>query len=198
MAIIRNRQRNGTVYVYQSDSYWDDAKQKQVTSRKLIGKVDPETGEIVPTGKVGRHRKDDPKATADTTIAEKYWVMYQEACKDLTKKDLVIHRQKKQVERVIREQEKLLEQVTEIITASIERNRQLLAQMEEESRAKAPAQAVGAPVAGDGAAAGAPAAGTLAASEPAADTPAGEPARGEKPGAENGGAAAPKDRADSV
>lgn len=61
MAILKvyNKKRDIT-YVYDSYSYWDKEKQQPRSKRKLIGKVDPVTGEIVPTGKHGgRKRKTE-------------------------------------------------------------------------------------------------------------------------------------------
>ena len=64
MAIIKKYNKtNKTTYVYDSVSYWDKEKQQPRSKRKLIGKIDPETGEIVPTG--GRGRK--PKSTVSET-----------------------------------------------------------------------------------------------------------------------------------
>ena len=45
--------------MYESESYWDKEKKQPRSRRKLIGKLDEETGEIIPTGKSGR-RKTDP------------------------------------------------------------------------------------------------------------------------------------------
>ena len=50
--------RTGTVYVYESTSYWDPATKMPRCHRRLIGKVDPQSGEVVPTGKRGRRKKD--------------------------------------------------------------------------------------------------------------------------------------------
>lgn len=43
--------KSGTTYVYESESYWDKEKKQPRSRRKLIGKIDEATGEIVPTGK---------------------------------------------------------------------------------------------------------------------------------------------------
>ena len=61
MAIVKihNRTR-GVTYVYESHSYWDKELKQPRSTRKLIGKIDPETGETVPTGKRGC-----PKGSAD-------------------------------------------------------------------------------------------------------------------------------------
>lgn len=71
MSIVKayNRERDVT-YVYESESYWDKDKKQPRARRRLIGKIDPETGEIVPTGRRGRPRKDadasqDANATQD-------------------------------------------------------------------------------------------------------------------------------------
>lgn len=54
MSIVKLRdKRSGTTYVYESKSYWDKEKKQPRSRRKLIGKLDEETGEIVPTGKSG-------------------------------------------------------------------------------------------------------------------------------------------------
>ncbi len=42
---------NGTTYVYENISYWDKTEQKTKHHRKCVGKLHPETNEIVPTRK---------------------------------------------------------------------------------------------------------------------------------------------------
>lgn len=59
MAIIRQYHKDtDTTYVYESTSYWDVEKQQSRSKRKLLGKVDPQTGELIPTGKRGRKKKE--------------------------------------------------------------------------------------------------------------------------------------------
>ena len=48
--------RTGITYVYESESYWDKEKKQPRSHRKLIGKIDPETNEIIPTGPRGRKK----------------------------------------------------------------------------------------------------------------------------------------------
>ena len=58
MAIIKQYHPDTqTTYVYESTYYWDADKQQSRSKRKLIGKVDPKTGETVPTGKRGPKTK---------------------------------------------------------------------------------------------------------------------------------------------
>lgn len=43
--------RTGITCAYESVSYWDKEKKQSQAKRKLIGKVDPATGNLVPTKK---------------------------------------------------------------------------------------------------------------------------------------------------
>ena len=57
MAIVKQYdKRSGITYAYEAEYYWDKEKQQSRSKRKLIGRVDMETGEIIPTD--GRCRKD--------------------------------------------------------------------------------------------------------------------------------------------
>lgn len=70
MAIIKQYHKDtDTTYVYESISYWDEEKKQSRSNRRLIGKLDPETGEIIPTGKRGRKPKE-ASAPAAGTCAE--------------------------------------------------------------------------------------------------------------------------------
>lgn len=66
MAIIKQyNQKFGITYVYESESYWDPDKKQSRSKRKLIGRLDPETGEIIPTGGRGRKPKNpEPSSPA--------------------------------------------------------------------------------------------------------------------------------------
>ena len=60
MAIIKQYHKDtDTTYVYESISYWDAEKGQSRSKRRVIGKLDPDTGEIIPTGKRGRTKKSD-------------------------------------------------------------------------------------------------------------------------------------------
>jgi len=41
--------RTGNTYFYESIAYWDSEKKQSRAKRKLVGKLDPETGKMVPT-----------------------------------------------------------------------------------------------------------------------------------------------------
>lgn len=70
MSLVKLKdKRSGTTYVYESESYWDKEKKQPRSRRKLIGKLDEETGEIIPTGKSGR-KKAAQKETEENSSPE--------------------------------------------------------------------------------------------------------------------------------
>ena len=70
MSLVKLKdRRTGTTYVYESESYWDKEKKQPRSHRKLIGKLDDETGEIIPTGKSGR-KKSSKKETGENTAPD--------------------------------------------------------------------------------------------------------------------------------
>ena len=60
--------RSGITYVYESTSYWDKEKKQARSHRKLIGRLDPETGKVLPTD--GRGHKRGHKVI-DTSVPRK-------------------------------------------------------------------------------------------------------------------------------
>ena len=60
MAIItQTDKRTGITYAYETTYYWDKEKQQSRSKRTCIGKVDPATGNIIPTR--GRAKKGESK-----------------------------------------------------------------------------------------------------------------------------------------
>ena len=62
MAIVKQLdKRSGITYAYESKSFWDKEKKQSRSRRTLIGRVNPDTGEIVPTDNrnKGRSLLDD-------------------------------------------------------------------------------------------------------------------------------------------
>ena len=47
--VYQKDKRVGITYAYESESYWDKEKQQPRARRKLIGRLDEVSGEIVPT-----------------------------------------------------------------------------------------------------------------------------------------------------
>jgi transposase len=60
--VYQKDKRSGLTYAYKSVSYWDKEKQQSRSNRTLIGRLDPQTGEVVPTD--GRNRKSKEAETA--------------------------------------------------------------------------------------------------------------------------------------
>ena len=65
--VYQTNKKTGVTYVYESISHWDKEKQQSRARRRCIGKVDPETKEIVPTRKrtpaTGKTRQGSPPIT---------------------------------------------------------------------------------------------------------------------------------------
>ena len=72
MAIIQQyRKDTDTTYVYESESYWVPELRQSRSRRKLLGKLDPATGEIVPCGKRGP-KKRIPEGGEEQISASEY------------------------------------------------------------------------------------------------------------------------------
>ncbi|NLH19644.1 MAG: transposase, partial [Thermotogaceae bacterium] len=47
--VYQKNKQTGITYAYENEAYWDKEKKQSRARRKLIGKVDPATGEIIAT-----------------------------------------------------------------------------------------------------------------------------------------------------
>jgi len=116
MAIIKSRnKKTGILYAYESESYWDKEKQQPRSRRKIIGKVDEETGEIIPTGKKGRlpatSERDSDEIHSENTDYKK---LYEECKKNIETSNQEILCLKKQLAESTIKVEKLEAVLTEI------------------------------------------------------------------------------------
>ena len=106
MAIIKQYHKDtDTTYVYDSQSYWDAEKGQSRSKRRLLGKLDPETGEIVPTGKRGR-KKAAPKEPAPgdapgSEADQKLILQLQMENRDLTAKVTVLEQEIRQYRAIL-------------------------------------------------------------------------------------------------
>ena len=72
MAIIKQfDKRSGITYVYDSKSYYDKEKKCSRAKRTLIGKLDPDSGEIIPTDGRNKGAKSKGKAVPDKVGKDK-------------------------------------------------------------------------------------------------------------------------------
>lgn len=72
LAIIKQfDKRSGITYVYDSKSYYDKEKKCSKAKRTLIGKLDPETGEIIPTDGRNKGAKSKPDSSSPEVNRDK-------------------------------------------------------------------------------------------------------------------------------
>ena len=93
--------RSGITYAYESVSYWDKETKMPRCRRKLIGRVDPQTGEIRPTD--GRCRKNSPYQKTEESPQEKILqrlkgMKVSELKKEIVRLELELDAAKKQIE----------------------------------------------------------------------------------------------------
>lgn len=100
MAYIKQYHKDtDTTYVYESESYWDPEKKQARSRRKVVGKLDPVTGEIIPTGKRGRKKKD-VTATEEmngTAESRQLSLQYEDAKRTLDRQEQLILSQKEEI-----------------------------------------------------------------------------------------------------
>ena len=68
MAIVKQKnKKTGVTYVYESHSYRDKTTKQPRSKRKLIGRIDETTGEVVPTRGRSKNITTDILSDVDTT-----------------------------------------------------------------------------------------------------------------------------------
>lgn len=66
MAIIKQfDKRTGITYVYDSKSYYDKEKKCSRAKRTLIGKIDPDSGDMIPTDGRNKGAKSKPSSYSE-------------------------------------------------------------------------------------------------------------------------------------
>ena len=100
MAIVKQKnKKTGLTYAYESHSYRDPITHQPKSKRRLIGRVDDATGEIIPTRT--RRRNDDTDPGQDT-VAESVPMDI------LREKDAIITELRQENRRLLREKEDFL------------------------------------------------------------------------------------------
>lgn len=98
MAIIKQfDKRSGITYVYDSRSYYDKEKKCSRAKRTLIGKLDSETGEIIPTDGRNKGAKSKPESSSPEINRDK---RIQELKDENRQLKLQISALKKELERI--------------------------------------------------------------------------------------------------
>ena len=106
--------RTGTIYVYQIiRNYWDKEKKQARNKRVLVGKVDPSTGEVIPTGPRGRPRKKTLMNNPSEANTD-YENLYKKACSDISTLNAQRNEAHKTLDLLIRCHEETLAQISEL------------------------------------------------------------------------------------
>ena len=107
MAIIKQRNaKTGVTYVYESHSYRDKETKQPRAKRKLIGRIDEETGEIVPTRKKAKGATTSIDNPVGTTPPESS-ASYSSLLDSIKEKDETIKSLKSEIAGLKRERQKL-------------------------------------------------------------------------------------------
>ena len=96
--------RSGITYAYESKAWWDKEKGQSRSKRRLIGRVDEETGQIVPTD--GRVRKAAARR-AEEAKRPRYKQMYEEQLARVAELEAQVDRLESDVARLEAELEAL-------------------------------------------------------------------------------------------
>lgn len=123
MAIVRQYHKDtDTTYVYESTRYWDEAEGKSKAKRKLIGKIDPETGEIVPTGGRGRKKGEgtDQEAAEELKRVNIHYSNLLQENMDLKTEIKQLKSEISALNKKIQNQVDLLKEILDIAQASID------------------------------------------------------------------------------
>lgn len=98
MAIIKQfDKRSGITYVYDSKSYYDKEKKCSRARRTLIGKIDPNTGEMIPTDGRNKGAKSKPDSVSQEINKDK---RIQELLDENRQLRLQVSALKKELERI--------------------------------------------------------------------------------------------------
>ena len=98
MAIIKQfDKRSGITYVYDSKSYYDKEKKCSRAKRTLIGKIDPDTGEMIPTDGRNKGAKSKPDSVSSGINEDKRILELEDENRQLK---LQVSALKKELERI--------------------------------------------------------------------------------------------------
>ena len=111
MAIIKQYHKDtDTTYVYESISYWDETKKQSRSQRRVIGKIDPQTGEIIPTGKRGRKPREKQEPSASKEMQDpRLSQLYEESRARITELELRLAQREDEVKKLTAVNNRLLD-----------------------------------------------------------------------------------------
>ena len=103
--VYQTNKKTGVKYAYESISYWDKEKNQPRSKRKYLGRVDPETNEIIRSS--GRKTHSEDSGAANDSGLEK---LHQE----IARKDEMIQELRQELKEEKKKTEKLLKTLQQI------------------------------------------------------------------------------------
>ena len=104
MSIYRStNKKTGITYVIESHSYWDKELKAPRNTKKIIGKIDPISGEVIET-----RRRGSKNAASTSDDSADYKTLYENALKELERKDKEIQNLKAEVSALLSSDEQIL------------------------------------------------------------------------------------------
>lgn len=110
MPIVKYKNQSGVEYAYEQKSVYDPVRKQSRPVRKYLGRVDPETGEIIKTtGKRGRPPKDPERNGKGTDGAgeKDLRAFYDMKCRE-------VDSLQKELSKIAEERDRLSEQLDEL------------------------------------------------------------------------------------
>ncbi len=117
-----------TKYVYEVTYYFDEDTKMKFKKRRVIGKVDPQTGETIPTGRV---RKEFSEGTAEK---KDYENLYKKATRQYERQHEFDRNAKAQLTTALRSASKRLDEVISNVKKEKENIERLLLTYDTENR----------------------------------------------------------------
>ena len=117
MAIVQQyRKDTDTTYVYESESYWVPELKQSRSRRKLLGKLDPATGEIIPCGKRGPKKKSSETGEEQVSASEytKLRGQYEQSQTEATKLRLSLTEMEKELSDLRRQNQRMASTIQKI------------------------------------------------------------------------------------
>ena len=99
--VYQTNKQTGITYAYESVSYWDKDKKQPRSKRQYLGRVDPETGEII-------RKKDKKTDSAEMVVGS---VDVPALRKEIEKKDKIIADRQKALDDTSKKYDELAEKV---------------------------------------------------------------------------------------
>ena len=100
--------KTGTKYAFESTSYWDKDKKQPRSKRRYLGKVDPETGDIIPSRGRSTHSGEGEEKICTDEISALH--------KEIKERDQTIDMLRREIDVLSAKYEEVLETLRKIHT----------------------------------------------------------------------------------